>query len=56
MELNILKIGATLEHEGEVILALEGDLPTDCVVVFMDKDSWDRLKQEMLKGGQNNGR
>ena len=47
MELNIIKMGITVEHEGEVVLVIKGDLPPDCVVVFMDKESWEKLKQEI---------
>ena len=46
VELNIKAVGATIEHDGEVVLIVEGDLPPDCVVVFMDKDSWLKLKEE----------
>jgi len=49
MELNIKVVGATIEHDGEVILILDGDLPPDSVVVFMDKESWDKLRQELPK-------
>ncbi len=51
MELNIKAVGATIEHEGEVMLVFPdgGDLPPDCVVVFMDKDSWQKLEQEMSR-------
>ena len=47
MELNIKLVGATVEHEGEVILVCEGELPENCIVVFMDKPSWVRLKKEL---------
>ncbi|KKM24286.1 hypothetical protein LCGC14_1606580 [marine sediment metagenome] len=47
MKLNILKVGVTIEHEGETLLIFDGDMPLDCVVVFMDKDSWAKLKEEI---------
>ena len=46
LKLNIKKVGMTVERDGEVTLIVEGDLPPDCVVVFMDKESWKILKQE----------
>lgn len=45
--MNILKVGATLEKDGDVLLIVEGEMPPDCVVVFMDKDSWEELRQEL---------
>lgn len=47
MELNIKKVGMTVKTDGEVFLALDGDMPADSVVVFMDRPSWDRLKKEL---------
>ena len=49
IELNVEKVGATIEHEGQVLLFfLEGgDMPPDCVAVFMSKGSWVRLKEEV---------
>jgi len=61
-KLNIIKVGATVEHGDHVTLVIsgedtpviaikvpKGDLPPDCAVVFMEKESWKRLKQEMLE-------
>ena len=47
MKLNIIKVGLTFKQKGEVSLIVEGELPPDCVVVFMDKESWNRLKEEL---------
>jgi len=47
MELNIVAVGMTIEHDGETMLFLGEDLPPDCVVVFMDKDSWEILKKQL---------
>ena len=49
MELKIKKVGLTVEKDGEVILIIDGEMPPDCIVVFMDSLSWNRLKQEMPK-------
>jgi len=51
MKLNIIALGATVEVDGETVLILDGDLyngemPVDCVVVFMDAESWKQLKEE----------
>ena len=50
MKLNILKIGVTVQKDGEILLVVDGEMPPDCVVVFMDKESWKKLKQEMPDG------
>ena len=42
--IKVIKIGLTIEHEGETLLLQEGDMPKDCVVVFLDKESWEDLK------------
>lgn len=49
MKLNIIKVGFTLEHEGEVVTVFPGEeaLPPDSIVVVMDKESWEKLKQEL---------
>ena len=39
---NIVEI---IENDGETVLIIEGDLPPDCVVVFMDKESWEEVKE-----------
>lgn len=49
LKLNIKKIGLTSQIDGETSLITEGDMPPDCVVVFMDKDSWEKLREEMKK-------
>ena len=49
MELNIKKVGATIEHDGEVVLIVDGEMPANSVVVFMDKESWEKLKQELQR-------
>lgn len=47
MKLNIMKVGATVEHDGEVVLVFieGGSMPPDCVAVFMDKPSWLKIKE-----------
>jgi len=56
LELNIKEIGATVERGDLVTLGIlggvtitlpKGNLPADCVVLFMDKESWKKLKAEM---------
>lgn len=49
MELNILKVGVVVEQDGETVLIIDGEMPPDCVVVFMDKESWEKLQREMPK-------
>lgn len=43
--IKILKVGLTLKKDGEVLLVLDGEMPSDCMVVFMDKDSYKELKK-----------
>jgi len=50
MKLNIIALGATVEVDGEVLLVFDkdlnnGEMPVDCVAVFMDSESWKRLKE-----------
>ena len=47
LELNVKKVGLTTMHDNEVVLVVEGEMPPDCVVVFMDKESWEKLKKEL---------
>lgn len=49
LDLDIKKVGKTFEHDGEFLLITDGDMPADCVVVFMDKESWEKLKKEIPK-------
>ncbi len=49
--MNIVKVGATIKQGDETILIVEGDLPPDCVVVFMDKKSFEEL-QPIIKEGR----
>lgn len=51
MKLNIIKVGLTFEHNGKVVTVFPGkkDLPPDSIVVVMDKESWEKLRQEMPK-------
>lgn len=49
MKVNILKVGVIVEKDGEVVLIVPKELPPDCVVLFMDKESWEKLQQEMRK-------
>ena len=54
MKLNIIRVGITVEHNGEVVTAFPGEeaLPPDSIVVVMDKESWEKLKQKTLKGAK----
>ena len=45
MKLNIIAVGMTIKQGDDVQLLLEGDMPADCVVVFMDKESWEKFKE-----------
>ena len=47
MKLRILQIGRTKEVDGKVELLIPGDMPPDCVVLFMDEESLDILKEEL---------
>ena len=47
MELNIKKVGMTIERDSQTVLILDGDMPPDSIVVFMDKESWETLKKEI---------
>lgn len=47
IELNIIKVGLTVKSKGETVIICEGDFPPDCVVVFMERQSWEILKKEL---------
>jgi len=47
MKLNIIKVGKTITINDEIVLIIDEDLPADCVVVFMDKESWTKVKKEL---------
>ncbi len=42
----IKAVGQTITHKGEVILVTRpgSDMPTDCIVLFVDKVHWDEIK------------
>ncbi len=42
--INIKAIGKTIEHEGETVLLMES-MPPECIVLFIDKESWDEAKK-----------
>ena len=43
-------LGQTMNHEGETLL-LVGDMPVDCLVLFVSKDEWAKIKDTVqLKG------
>ena len=48
-KLNIINTGVVIEHNGETKLILDGELPPNCIVVLMDKESWKVLQAEMEK-------
>jgi len=47
MKLNIIKVGKTITIDDEIVLIIEGDLPAECVVIFLDKESWTKVKKEL---------
>ena len=47
MKLKILMVGQTKEVDGKIELITLGDFPPDCVVLFMDEESFDKLKVEL---------
>jgi len=51
--MQIVKVGITVKQGDDVVLRLEGDLPPDCVVVFMDKESYEELKALTEKPGHD---
>jgi len=40
-------LGQTIQHEGKVVLVVSGDLPPDCIVIFVDKEVWKEIKDEV---------
>jgi len=48
MKLQIKALGQTIEHEGEVVIALNvEDYPPDCMVLFVDMETWRQIKDEV---------
>ena len=45
-KISVKALGKTIEHEGEVILAVE-DMPVNCMVLFVDMDTWRKIKEEV---------
>ncbi len=51
MKLNISQVGKTVEQDGKVLLLTVGDMPPDCIVVFMDEESWEKLEKYLKESG-----
>ena len=46
-------LGQTIEQNGNVVLVVAGgDLPPDCMVIFVDKSVWEELKSQVYLSGE----
>ena len=44
----IKELGQTIEHNGETIL-VSIDMPVNCMVLFVDMETWHKIKGEVIK-------
>ncbi len=42
----IKALGQTIEHNGEVLLVSK-EMPVNCMVLFVDMDTWKQIKDEV---------
>ena len=45
--MEVVKIGQTIDHGGEVDLVINGELPVDCMVLFVSMDTWEEIKSDV---------
>ncbi len=53
MKIKAKALGQTVEQDGDVSLVVSGgDLPPDCMVIFVDKSVWEELKSQIYLSGE----
>ena len=53
MKIEAKALGQTVEQDGDVVLVVAGgDLPPDCMVIFVDKSVWEELKSQIYLSGE----
>ena len=53
MKIKAKALGQTVEQDGDVVLVVAGgDLPLDCMVIFVDKSVWEKLKFQIYLSGE----
>ena len=47
--LEVKALGQTIEQNGNVVLVVAGgDLPPDCMVIFIALEDWERIKEDVI--------
>lgn len=47
IKIKIKALGQTIKIKGDVSLVFQGDLPDNCMVLFVSKETWAEIKNEV---------